>query len=61
MTLVQDSKIFHAVSFVIFRLGSELTPEKQLKDEAEAIMQQLMSYVQYTAVSIGSYHYSEKA
>ncbi|KAA3453697.1 Ikzf5 [Gossypium australe] len=31
------------------RLGSELTPEKQLKDEAEAIMQQLMSYVQYTA------------
>ncbi|PPD74342.1 hypothetical protein GOBAR_DD28734 [Gossypium barbadense] len=31
------------------RLGSELTFEKQLKEEAETIMQQLMTYVHYTA------------
>ncbi|KAG4998089.1 hypothetical protein JHK85_029528 [Glycine max] len=31
------------------RLGSELTPQKQLKEEAEMVMQQLMTFVQYTA------------
>ncbi|MBA0746118.1 hypothetical protein Gogos_008661 [Gossypium gossypioides] len=51
---------WHNLDRYFEKLGSELTPEKQLKDEAEAIMQQLMSYVQYTAVSISSYHYSEK-
>jgi len=35
----------------MFRLGSELTPQKQLKEEAEIVMQQLMTFVQYTAVS----------
>lgn len=34
------------------RLGSELTPQKQLKEDAEVTMQQLMTMVQYTAVSI---------
>ena len=38
--------------FVIVRLGSELTPEKQLKEEAETVMHQLMNLVHYTAVSI---------
>ncbi|PPD68781.1 hypothetical protein GOBAR_DD34340 [Gossypium barbadense] len=52
---------WHNLDRYFEKLGSELTPEKQLKDEAEAIMQQLMSYVQYTAVSISSYDYSEKA
>lgn len=37
---------------LIFRLGLELTPQKQLKDEAEMVMQQLMTLVQYTAVSM---------
>lgn len=36
----------------MFRLGSELTPQKQLKEEAEMVMQQLMTFVQYTAVSM---------
>ncbi|KAH1065063.1 hypothetical protein J1N35_030050 [Gossypium stocksii] len=40
---------WHSLDRYFEKLGSELTPEKQLKDEAEAIMQQLMSYVQYTA------------
>ncbi|CAN1731222.1 Protein PSK SIMULATOR 1 [Linum perenne] len=31
------------------RLGSELTPEKQLREEAETMMQNLMTMVQYTA------------
>jgi len=35
----------------MFRLGSELTPQNQLKEEAEMVMQQLMTFVQYTAVS----------
>lgn len=35
----------------MFRLGSELTPQKQLKEEAEMLMQQLMTFVQYKAVS----------
>lgn len=34
-----------------FRLGSELTPQRQLKEDAETVMQQLMALVQYTAVS----------
>ncbi|TYH72743.1 hypothetical protein ES332_D05G276200v1 [Gossypium tomentosum] len=40
---------WHNLDRYFEKLGSELTPEKQLKDEAEAIMQQLMSNVQYTA------------
>ncbi|CAA6660455.1 unnamed protein product [Spirodela intermedia] len=38
-------------SFVLplCRLGSELTPQKQLKEDAEVTMQQLMTMVQYTA------------
>ncbi|CAI0557114.1 unnamed protein product [Linum tenue] len=31
------------------RLGSELTPERQLREEAETMMQHLMTMVQYTA------------
>ncbi|KAG7037216.1 hypothetical protein SDJN02_00839, partial [Cucurbita argyrosperma subsp. argyrosperma] len=31
------------------KLGSEVTPQKQLKEDAEAVMQQLMTFVQYTA------------
>lgn len=45
-------------SFVIFRLGSELVPQKQLQEEAETVMQQLMTMVQYTAVSSSSPLYS---
>ena len=33
------------------RLGSELTPQSKLKEEVEAVMQHLMTMVQYTAVS----------
>lgn len=36
----------------ISRLGLEVTPQSQLKEEAPGVMQQLMSLVQYTAVSI---------
>ena len=32
--------------------GGKLTPQKQLRDEAESVMQQLMTLVQSTAVSI---------
>lgn len=39
---------------MIFRLESDFTPLKQLKEEAESVMQQLMNMVQYTAVSINS-------
>lgn len=39
---------------MIFRLESDFTPHKQLKEEAESVMQQLMNMVQYTAVSINS-------
>ena len=42
-------------------MGSELTLEKQLKVEAEAIMQQLMTLVHYTAVSISSYCFNVTA
>lgn len=38
--------------FQFSRLGSELIPQRQLKEEAEAMMQHLMSLVQNTAVSI---------
>lgn len=37
--------------FIFFRLGSELIPQKQLKEEAETIMEHLKNLVQYTAVS----------
>ncbi|XP_021300110.1 uncharacterized protein LOC110428572 [Herrania umbratica] len=40
---------WHNLDRYFEKLGSELTPEKQLKEEAEAIMQQLMTFVQYTA------------
>ncbi|KAF4358233.1 hypothetical protein G4B88_009185 [Cannabis sativa] len=33
------------------RLGSELTPQKQLKEDAETLMEQLMTLVHHTAVS----------
>lgn len=36
---------------ITFRLESELTPHKQLKEEAETVMLHLMTLVQYTAVS----------
>lgn len=39
------------IHFIIFRLESELTPHEHLKEEAEALMVQLMISVQYTAVS----------
>lgn len=40
------------LSLWYFRLGSELSPQRQLKEEAENVMLQLMNLVQYTAVSI---------
>lgn len=39
----------HNLDRYFAKLGSELTPQKQLKEEAEAIMQQLLTMVQYTA------------
>ncbi|KAA3485136.1 Ikzf5 [Gossypium australe] len=47
--LESDPNIRSCTIFYDFRLGSELTFEKQLKEEAETIMQQLMTYVHYTA------------
>ncbi|KAE8709918.1 protein-tyrosine-phosphatase PTP1-like [Hibiscus syriacus] len=40
---------WHNLDRYFEKLGFELTLEKQLKDEAETIMKQLMSLVQYTA------------
>ncbi|XP_057973315.1 protein PSK SIMULATOR 1 [Malania oleifera] len=40
---------WHHLDRYFEKLGSELTPQTQLKEEAETIMQQLMSLVQYTA------------
>ncbi|KAJ6975636.1 hypothetical protein NC653_031464 [Populus alba x Populus x berolinensis] len=40
---------WHNLDRYLEKLGSELTPEMQLKDEAETVMQQLMNLVQYTA------------
>ncbi|XP_022718210.1 uncharacterized protein LOC111276715 [Durio zibethinus] len=40
---------WHNLDRYFEKLGSELIPEKQLKEEAETIMQQLMTLVQYTA------------
>ncbi|XP_042507446.1 protein PSK SIMULATOR 1 [Macadamia integrifolia] len=40
---------WHNLDRYFQKLGSELTPQKQLKEEAEAVMQQLMTLVQYTA------------
>jgi len=34
-----------------FRLASERTPQHQLKEEAESVMQELVASVQFTAVS----------
>ncbi|KAJ6744844.1 hypothetical protein OIU79_031053 [Salix purpurea] len=40
---------WHNLDRYLEKLGSELTPEMQLKDEAETVMHQLMNLVQYTA------------
>lgn len=40
---------WHNLDRYFEKLGSELTPQKQLKEEADAVMQQLMTLVQYTA------------
>ncbi|XP_016434990.1 protein PSK SIMULATOR 1-like [Nicotiana tabacum] len=40
---------WHNLDRYFEKLESELTPHKQLKEEAEAVMQQLMILVQYTA------------
>ncbi|KAE8683396.1 Surfeit locus protein 5 subunit 22 of Mediator complex [Hibiscus syriacus] len=40
---------WHNLDRYFEKLGSELTLEKQLKEEAEPIMQQLMNFVHYTA------------
>ncbi|OVA01527.1 Protein of unknown function DUF668 [Macleaya cordata] len=40
---------WHNLDRYFEKLGSELTPQKQLKEEAETVMQQLMNLVQYTA------------
>lgn len=42
----------HNLNRYFEKLGSEPTPQRQLKEEAETVMQQLMVLVQYTAVSI---------
>ncbi|KAK9270733.1 hypothetical protein L1049_026316 [Liquidambar formosana] len=40
---------WHHLDRYFEKLGSELTPQNQLKEEAETVMQQLMTLVQYTA------------
>lgn len=40
---------WHNLDRYFEKLGSELTPQQQLEDEAETVMQQLMTLVQYTA------------
>ncbi|KAG8633385.1 hypothetical protein MANES_18G099200v8 [Manihot esculenta] len=40
---------WHNLDRYFGKLGSELTPEKQLKEEADMMMQGLMTFVQYTA------------
>ncbi|KAK1300018.1 hypothetical protein QJS10_CPB13g00908 [Acorus calamus] len=40
---------WHNLDRYFEKLGSEIMPQKQLKTEAEAVMQQLMNLVQYTA------------
>ncbi|XP_054781126.1 protein PSK SIMULATOR 1-like isoform X2 [Prosopis cineraria] len=40
---------WHNLDRYFEKLASELIPQKQLKEEAEMVMQQLMTYVQYTA------------
>ncbi|XP_073223651.1 protein PSK SIMULATOR 1 isoform X2 [Cicer arietinum] len=40
---------WHNLERYFEKLGSELSPQRQLKDEAEIVMQQLMTFVQYTA------------
>lgn len=40
---------WHNLDRYFEKLGSELTPQKQLKEESETMMQQLMTLVQYTA------------
>ncbi|KAJ9167129.1 hypothetical protein P3X46_021801 [Hevea brasiliensis] len=40
---------WHNLDRYFEKLGTELTPEKQLKEEADMVMQQLMTLVQYTA------------
>ncbi|XP_077248704.1 protein PSK SIMULATOR 1-like [Tasmannia lanceolata] len=40
---------WHNLNRYFDKLGSELTPQRNLKQEAEAVMQQLMTLVQYTA------------
>ncbi|OIW06570.1 hypothetical protein TanjilG_03964 [Lupinus angustifolius] len=41
---------WHNLDRYLEKLGSELTQQKQLKEEAEMVMQQLMTSVHYTAV-----------
>lgn len=40
---------WHNLDRYFEKLGSELTPQRQLKEDAETVMQQLMALVQYTA------------
>lgn len=40
---------WHNLERYFEKLGSELSPQRQLKEEAEMVMQQLMTFVQYTA------------
>ncbi|KAG5544637.1 hypothetical protein RHGRI_017166 [Rhododendron griersonianum] len=40
---------WHNLDRYFEKLGSELVPQKQLQEEAETVMQQLMTLVQYTA------------
>jgi hypothetical protein len=40
---------WHNLDRYFDKLGSELSPQRQLKDEAETVMLQLMTLVQYTA------------
>ncbi|CAK9140273.1 unnamed protein product [Ilex paraguariensis] len=45
---------YHNLDRYFEKLGLELIAEKQLQEEAETVMQQLLTLVQYTAVSIFS-------
>ncbi|KAH9625940.1 hypothetical protein KSS87_020360 [Heliosperma pusillum] len=45
---------YHHLDRYFEKLASELSPQKHLKEEAEAIIQQLLALVQYTAVGTAS-------
>ncbi|XP_057469904.1 protein PSK SIMULATOR 1-like [Actinidia eriantha] len=51
---------WHNLDRYFEKLGSELIPQKQLKEEAETVMQQLMTLAQYTAELYHELHALDK-